>query len=274
MSQYSEIIGSFKRLGNYPIESDYIFPTVEELKQFYNDPINATTLHQGLLKVVENGGDGKQALYWVVQNEGKLEFVKLLQDSSIDTLDELIEKVNQEIQDRQNWNQIIIGTSDYDVIPSDLNSLYDLANEVEDIKDLHAKNESDLKAIVGTDQDDIVYYLKILPYSSLTEMANALQDLILGVTIEANNSGTVNFAISQVQNGYAIKGNVNIAEDSTNILEESGNALIVKGTSEKITHNGQALNTVLQNKADLVEGKVPKEQLPDVSALISWSTIE
>jgi len=66
MSQYSETMGSFIRTGNYPLEANYIFATEAELKEFYNDPINATTLHKGLFKIVENGGNGKQALYWVV----------------------------------------------------------------------------------------------------------------------------------------------------------------------------------------------------------------
>ena len=66
MSQYSEMMGSFIRTGNYPMEANYIFPTEAALKEFYSDPINATTIHKGLFKIVENGGDGKQALYWVV----------------------------------------------------------------------------------------------------------------------------------------------------------------------------------------------------------------
>mgnify|MGYP003449073145 FL=1 len=66
MSQYSEMMGSFIRTGNYPMEANYVFPTEAALKEFYSDPINATTIHKGLFKIVENGGDGKKALYWVV----------------------------------------------------------------------------------------------------------------------------------------------------------------------------------------------------------------
>ena len=32
MGQYSELIGSFKRMGNFPLEADYIFNSEEELR--------------------------------------------------------------------------------------------------------------------------------------------------------------------------------------------------------------------------------------------------
>lgn len=75
MSQYSETIGSFTRTGNYPLEANYIFQSEEELKQFYSDPIQKTTLHEGLFKIVKT--DNEQFLYWVVNGENGLEFKKL-----------------------------------------------------------------------------------------------------------------------------------------------------------------------------------------------------
>ena len=45
MSQYSEMMGSFIRTGNYPLEANYIFPTEAALKEFYNDPLNKSTIH-------------------------------------------------------------------------------------------------------------------------------------------------------------------------------------------------------------------------------------
>ena len=55
---YSETIGSFIRNGNYPLEAHYIFPTEKALKEFYSDEVNITTIHKGLLKIVENDGTG------------------------------------------------------------------------------------------------------------------------------------------------------------------------------------------------------------------------
>ena len=54
MNQFSEVMGSFLRTGNYPLEANYIFPTEIDLLTFYEDPINKATLHKGLLKVVGN----------------------------------------------------------------------------------------------------------------------------------------------------------------------------------------------------------------------------
>lgn len=191
MSQYSELMGSFLRTGNFPLEANYIFATEEALKEFYSDPINATTLHKGLLRVVENGGDGQQALYWVVkkQTNDELEFVKLIQNIDIDNIDtqltDLLNKLNQEIQDRKDADTAIWGTSDSINIPDDLNSIMDLANAVstlrQDISDLQDSDNTineQIRALAGTEQTDIVEYLKTLPYQSLTEVSNALNKFL------------------------------------------------------------------------------------------------
>lgn len=75
MSQYSEIMGSFIRTGDYPIEANYIFKDEAALKEFYSDPINATTLHSGLFKVVL---DGEQTLYWAIKNGDSYTFEPFL----------------------------------------------------------------------------------------------------------------------------------------------------------------------------------------------------
>lgn len=191
MSQYSELMGSFLRTGNFPLEANYIFATEEALKEFYSDPINATTLHKGLLRVVENGGDGQQALYWVVkkQTNDELEFVKLIQNIDIDNIDtqltDLLNKLNQEIEDRKDADTAIWGTSDSINIPDDLNSIMDLANAVstlrQDISDLQDSDNTineQIRALAGTEQTDIVEYLKTLPYQSLTEVSNALNKFL------------------------------------------------------------------------------------------------
>lgn len=191
MSQYSELMGSFLRTGNFPLEANYIFATEEALKEFYSDPINATTLHKGLLRVVENGEDGQQALYWVVkkQTNDELEFVKLIQNIDIDNIDtqltDLLNKLNQEVQDRKDADTAIWGTSDSTNVPDDLNSIMDLANAVstlrQDISDLQDSDNTineQIRALAGTEQTDIVEYLKTLPYQSLTEVSNALNKFL------------------------------------------------------------------------------------------------
>lgn len=81
MSQYSELLGSFIRTGNFPLEADYIFSSEEELKTYYNDPIKKATLHKGLFRVVDDGV--KQKLYWVVQKDEELIFEEFISDTDI-----------------------------------------------------------------------------------------------------------------------------------------------------------------------------------------------
>lgn len=212
MNQFSEMMGSFIRTGNYPMEANYIFPTEAALKEFYNDPINATTLHKGLLKVVENGGDGKQALYWVVkkQTNDDLEFVKLIENIDIDTIDGQLEdlqnKLEEEIRNRKDGETAIWGTNDPTNVPEELNSLLDLATavtnlikEVQDIhkelidsdESIHKSLKTEIKATVGTQEDDIVSYLKTLPYKSLTEAANALNKFLNTTDANSNQINTL-----------------------------------------------------------------------------------
>lgn len=201
MSQFSEMIGSFIRTGNYPMEANYIFPTEAALKEFYNDPINATTLHKGLLKIVENGGDGKQALYWVVkkQTNDDLEFVKLIENIDIDTIDgqleELQNKLEEEIRNRKNGETAIWGTTDPTNVPEELNSLLDLATAVtnltKEVQDFRKSFKAEIKATVGTQEDDIVSYLKTLPYESLTEAANALNKFLNTTDTDSNQINTL-----------------------------------------------------------------------------------
>lgn len=75
MSQYSQMLGSFQRTGDYPMESNYIFDTVEDLIEFYSDETNSATIHPGLFRIVLDDGNGEQALYWAQLNDqDELEF--------------------------------------------------------------------------------------------------------------------------------------------------------------------------------------------------------
>lgn len=184
MSQYSEMMGSFIRTGNFPMEANYVFPTEAALKEFYNDPINATTIHKGLFRIVEDGGDGKQALYWVVQNQtsNELEFVKLIENIDIDNIDEQLEelqaKLEEEINNRRLSDNALWGTTDPTNIPDNLNSILDLATQLTSLRSIVSDIYGGLKATVGTQREDITGYLQLLPYKSLTETANALNKFL------------------------------------------------------------------------------------------------
>lgn len=93
MNQYSEIMGSFTRTGDYPLEANYIFDSEEALKEFYQDSLNATTLHAGLLKVVL---DENQTLYWVVKDGESYRLEPLLK-----TVNEKISTLTTEVEQLQ-----------------------------------------------------------------------------------------------------------------------------------------------------------------------------
>lgn len=212
MSQYSEMMGSFIRTGNYPMEANYVFPTEAALKEFYSDPINATTIHKGLFKIVENGGDGKQALYWVVQKQtnDELEFVKLIENIDINNINEQLEdlqtRLEEEIDNRKKSETAIWGTNDPTNVPEEFNSILDLATElaslIQEVSDIHKELidsddsikkslKTEIKALAGTQEDNIVEYLKTLPYKSLTEAANALNKFLNTMDSTSNQINTL-----------------------------------------------------------------------------------
>ena len=190
MSQYSETIGSFTRTGNYPLEANYIFESEEALKQFYTDPIQATTLHEGLLKIVKSSD--KQSLYWVVDNEGSLEFTELISNLDLGDikgdLSSLQSKLEQEITDRKNADAAIIG-GDLEDFPEGLNNLLNIANSLKDliahVDDIYEEEtnankalKEELQATVGTEEEDIKAYLQTLDYRSLTSLSEALNNFL------------------------------------------------------------------------------------------------
>lgn len=152
MRAYSEIIASFRRSGQFPIEADFIFKTEAKLKEFYSSPEENAILHKGLLKLVEDDGNGNQALYWVTkkQTNDELEFTKLITSKSDETIANLITKLDKEIQDRKTADNAIWGSTDHTVVPGDLNSLKDIADEIAKIRirfgnlDSTLRNKADL----------------------------------------------------------------------------------------------------------------------------------
>ena len=165
MSKYSETVGSFLRVGPYPLEADYIFHSEEELKQFYAD---SEILHEGLFKVVQN--ETSQSLYWVYNNGGTLEFRKLIDFNSIETLFEgiaqLQEDLNEEVEDRNSGDVKL------------QEKVNELVNNLQEFQAVITQHKKELQAIAGTDQDNLVEYLKSLNYKSLTELSETLKNVI------------------------------------------------------------------------------------------------
>lgn len=176
MSQYSEMMGSFIRTGDYPMEANYIFSSEEELKAFYADELNNTTLHKGLLKIVSSGDS--QTLYWVIEVGGELQFKPLIQEGSIDKLFDRLAQIrndlNQEISDRKNSILEIVGTDDMSEFHNQLDNLLAISNAVVDLQKQSAEHSNILSAIVGTEEENILEYLKSLDYNNLSDISNLL----------------------------------------------------------------------------------------------------
>ena len=183
MSQYSETLGSFLRNGNFPLEADYIFSSEEALKEFYSDPTKKVTLHKGLLKIVAQ--DNKQILYWVTkkQTNEELEFTKLIEADSIpeilESLDDLVNKLNQEIEERKAAINGIYGTEDPTELPEQLSNIKKIIEALQELQNTVAYKE-ELKAVVGTEQDNIPNYLSTLDYQNITQLSEKLADFLKG----------------------------------------------------------------------------------------------
>lgn len=208
MSQYSEIIGSFIRNGNFPLEADYVFETEQELLDFYELPENKALLHPGLLKIVKSDENKKQALYWVVLDEDlEPTLTKLISVDNIQDIIDLEDKINKEIEDREKAITALWGTIDPSTIDSNLDSIKDLSEElkstnqrvesIENIKD-------ELKATVGTASDDIIAYLQTLPYKSLTDLANEINSFLTSKNDQEGNITTFP-ELQDFLNGYTNK---------------------------------------------------------------------
>lgn len=176
MSQYSEMMGSFIRTGDYPMEANYIFNSEEELRAFYADEINNTTLHKGLLKIVSS--EDSQTLYWVVKVGGELQFKPLIQEGSIDKLFDRLAQIrndlNQEISDREGSILEIVGTDDMSEFQNQLDNLLAISNAVVDLQKQSTEHSDILSAVVGTEEENVLEYLKSLDYNSLSDISKLL----------------------------------------------------------------------------------------------------
>lgn len=234
-TQFSELIGSFIRTSDFPLEANYIFPTEEDLKKFYSDELNVKTLHKGLLRVVENDEEGNQALFWVTKkyNSDELEFTKLISannlESIIEELENLESKLEQEIKIREKADKALWGTNNPSEIPEDLNSILDLSKAVSNLKELveeeinntHTDLKDALKATVGTEEDDILLYLQTLPYSSLTEVSDALNAFLNQYDEEEEGISTLP-ELKSFLDGYTDKDNLKtIIENISSGLTEN-----------------------------------------------------
>lgn len=257
MSKYSEIIGSFNRMGSFPIEANYIFATEQELKDFYSDPVNYATVHLGLLKVVQNDDTGNQALYWITRNDGILQFTKLVSGDLATQLypkvELILSKLEDEIKERQYGDQAIWGTTNPTVINENLNSIYDIAEAITKLTEkVEQGSIGALKGLVDRAYYDATYESLIIVFN--LEDGN-MQKLSIPLTNMLREWEPDNHYPQKVvelirEEVYAngadkLSADVRISRRTDNILEKDGNTLLVRGTTDNLDHSGTALNVVI-----------------------------
>lgn len=253
MSQYSEIIGSFIRNGNFPLEADYVFETEQELLDFYELPENKALLHPGLLKIVKSDENKKQALYWVVLDENlEPTLTKLISVDNIQDIIDLEEKINKEIKDREKAITALWGTTDPSTIDSNLDSIKDLSEElkstnqrvesIENIKD-------ELKATVGTTSNDIIAYLQTLPYKSLTDLANKINSFLTSKNDQEGNITTFS-ELQDFLNGYTNKDT--LSQVLSSLISQILGSPAPTETFQTLTSAEQFVRELKQNLEDSI----------------------
>lgn len=285
MSKYSEIIGSFNRMGNFPIEADYIFATEQELRNFYSDPINYATIHLGLLKVVQNDDTGNQALYWVTRDNNDLQFVKLISGDVVNNLypkvETLINKLEEEIKERQYGDQAIWGTNNPTTISENLNSIYDISEAI--IKLTEKVEQGSIGALKGL--VDSAYYDST--YESLIIVFNLEDGNVQKLSIPMTNMirewepdnhhpfKVVELTREEVYSGGAdrLSADVRLSTRTDNIIEKDGNTLLVRGSSDNIAHNGTSLDVIIKRLQKRIAALEKIIEEGDVGTVIPLSIV-
>lgn len=268
MSQYSELIGSFKRTGDFPLEANYMFADEAELLGFYEDELNATTQHNGLLKVVLDDGNGEQALYWCyTDDDGNYAWEKILDStyqSQIDSLtsedSDIWEALNKEILDRQDAVDTIYGTSNPVTIIADYNNITKIAEalvdinekiaEMQEIIDGYATKEELEEAIEQLRDDilgdpepttefqtlrgieDFVRAMQSQMINTDTSLQKEIDDIETGVGLEADGSYSADASTNYLTEATSIMNALRILDS---LIKENADAIAECVTEDKIT---------------------------------------
>ena len=244
MNEFSGNFCRFIRTGNYPLEANYYFDSEADLLSFYREPINRTTLHKGLLKVV-----GNQDLYWVAELEGQLYFKKLI---SISTLEDI---KNNEV-DIKNIQDIL--------------DRYDLAEIVKKLDAVADLNTERAKKIVGTEDEDIFTYLDSLPYGSITSLSEAIENLIADLETKATKESlqTLSELVEFIKRTHG--------HDIHNLQSELDQTQVGVGLSGDGAYNADKETTYLQDATSvmhalrILDGKL-RDALEGASRLLDTS---
>lgn len=273
-TSYVQTFGSFVRNGKYTLEADYIFNSVEDLKQWEQD--NKKYLHEGLLKVVIN--NDKQILYWYYNDT----FVPLAESDSLENLKTILEdfelhgklrdiitdfknsyesklKAIQQELDNTQVGAGLNGDGSYDSINMKNTTYLEGSKSItEALKALDREllNISN-NAIIKDAYYDSTNECVVLVFNTSEEGEKTLKINIANLIREwePNNTQDTKVVVLERQEIYGegpdkVSADVRISTKADNILQKDNNSLYVKGTSDQIQYNEQKLDTVLNNIID------------------------
>lgn len=267
---YSQTFGSFQRGGNYPLEADYIFSSVEELQQWcdeQNGIEDGGILHDGLLKIVKE--EENQTLYWCYNRQ----FYPLIDINTFENLDNLhkfikefkcirgfiedverrLKNTTKSIQEELDQTQLSIGLNgngSFDTVNmSDTNYLTGATSIISCLKALDkALSQVEIDAFItdaGYDDDNeklfFVFKTKQDPNKRVEIDVHSLIE-----EWEVKDSSTIILSKDRHISGKStLTADVRVVVNKNNILEKTEEGLLVKGTSDNITHNGLNLKDFL-----------------------------
>lgn len=268
---YVQTFGSFIRNGKYPLEADYIFSSIQDLKDWEEQ--NRKYLHEGLLKLVVL--EDKQILFWyyndtfqpLVESDTLENLAMILEDFELHgKLRDLLRDIKSEyaskfkaLQQELDMTQAGVGLNgdgSFDQLSmKNTNYLDGSRSVIEALKALDREMsnytvDSFIKdAYYDTDTEEIV--IVFITKAGLEKVLRVkVTDLIR--EWEPNNTypdKVVELLREEVYGGGADKlsADVRLSSQSNNILEKDGNSLLVRGTAENISLGEKNLKEIIFN---------------------------
>ena len=267
---YIQTFGSFFRNGKYPLEANYIFESEESLKQWEQD--NKKYLHEGLFKVVV--ADDKQTLYWYCDET----FKPLLESDSLENLAmvlkdfELHGQLRDILRDFKNSYESKLksiqkeldltqsgaglnGDGSFDTLNMKNTTYLEGSNSI--IEALKALDR-ELSNVVADAFIKDAYYDSgresiIITFFTKQEKEKTIEINVANLIREwepdnTHPSKVVELVREETYSGGPDKlsADVRLSSRKDNILEKDSNTLLVRGTTDNLTHKGESLEEFLE----------------------------
>lgn len=264
-----QTIGSFFRNGKYPLEADYIFTSVEALKEWEEQ--NRKYLHPGLFKVVEL--EDKQILYWydhdtfepALESDSLENLAMVLKDFELhgqlrdllrdikNSYESKFKAVQQELDNTQSGVGLN-GDGTFDMLNMKNTTYLDGARSV--VEALKALDREMSTLVVDAFIEDAYYDSDdesiVIVFNTKQEQEKTLRINVSNLIREWEPDNSQPSKVVEItrQDTHGpgtdkVSADVRLSTKKDNILEKDGNTLIVRGTTDNITHEGQRLDKII-----------------------------